>query len=195
MKHEATIFDIAFTLNDPETPPDNNTDWTPDNNPQPVYYNVTLPDIEGATFDRGAGDHEVEAWSSFIFHLSLAEGYKKDSHPIVTTDRGETIAPRQSDGAYVVKQIRSDVNISVTGIIPDNATGIAEIESATHIRVVGRVLHITVLQETEAYIYDISGRMLPLQKLAPGTNRVNIKSPGIYIIKIIGEKEQKAIVR
>lgn len=193
--NEATIFDIAFTLNDPETPPDNNTDWTPDNNPQPVYYNVTLPDIEGATFDRGAGDHEVEAWSSFIFHLSLAEGYKKDSHPIVTTDRGETIAPRQSDGAYVVKQIRSDVNISVTGIIPDNATGIAEIESATHIRVVGRVLHITVLQETEAYIYDISGRMLPLQKLAPGTNRVNIKSPGIYIIKIIGEKEQKAIVR
>lgn len=189
-----TISDIAFTLNDPETPPDNNTDWTPDNNPQPVYYNVTLPDIEGATFDRGAGDHEVEAWSSFIFHLSLAEGYKKDSHPIVTTDRGETIAPRQSDGAYVVKQIRSDVNISVTGIIPDNATGIADIESATHIRVVGRVLHITVLQETEAYIYDISGRMLPLQKLAPGTNRVNIKSPGIYIIKIIGEKEQKAIV-
>lgn len=190
-----TISDIAFTLNDPVTPPDNDADWTPDNNPQPVYYNVTLPDIEGATFDRGAGDHEVEAWSSFIFHLSLAEGYKKDSHPIVTTDRGETIAPRQSDGAYVVKQIRSDVNISVTGIVPDNATGIADIESATHIRVVGRVLHITVLQETEAYIYDISGRMLPLQKLAPGTNRVNIKSPGIYIIKIIGEKEQKAIVR
>lgn len=189
-----TISDIIFTLNDPMTPPDNNTDWTPDNNPQPVYYNVTLPDIEGATFDRGAGDHEVEAWSSFIFHLSLAEGYKKDSHPVVTTDRGETIAPRQSDGAYVVKQIRSDVNISVTGIVPDNATGIADIESATHIRVVGRVLHITVLQETEAYIYDISGRMLPLQKLAPGTNRVNIKSPGIYIIKIIGEKEQKAIV-
>lgn len=190
-----TISDIAFTLNDPVTPPDNNTDWTPDNNPQPVYYNVTLPDIEGATFDRGAGNHEVEAWSSFIFHLSLAEGYKKDSHPIVTTDRGETIAPRQSDGAYVVKQIRSDVNISVTGIVPDNATGIADINNETRIRVVGRVLHITVSKEAEAYICDMSGRMLPLQKLAPGTNRVNIKSPGIYIIKIIGEKEQKAIVR
>lgn len=189
-----TISDIIFTLNDPVTPPDDNTDWTPDNNPQPVYYNVTLPDIEGATFDRGAGDHEVEAWSSFIFHLSLAEGYKKDSHPIVTTDRGETIAPRQSDGAYVVKQIRSDVNVSVTGIVPDNATGIADIDNETRIRIVGRVLHITVSQEAEAYIYDISGRMLPLQKLAPGTNRVNIKSPGIYIIKIIGEKEQKAIV-
>lgn len=190
-----TISDIIFTLNDPVTPPDNNTDWTPDNNPQPVYYNVTLPDIEGATFDRGAGDHEVEAWSSFIFHLSLAEGYKKDSHPVVTTDRGETIKPRQSDGAYVVKQIRSDVNISVSGIVPDNATGIADIESATRIRVVGRTLHITVSKETEAYICDMSGRMLPLQMLAPGTNRVNIKSPGIYIIKIIGEKEQKAIVR
>lgn len=190
-----TISDIAFTLNDPETPPDNNTDWTPDNNPQPVYYNVTLPDIEGATFDRGAGDHEVEAWSSFIFHLSLAEGYKKDSHPVVTTDRGETIKPRQSDGAYVVGTVRSDVNVSVSGIVPDNATGIADIESATRIRVVGRTLHITVSKETEAYICDMSGRMLPLQKLAPGTNRVNIKSPGIYIIKIIGEKEQKAIVQ
>lgn len=189
-----TIFDIAFTLNDPETPPDNNTDWTPDNNPQPVYYNVTLPDIEGATFDRGAGDHEVEAWSSFIFHLSLAEGYKKNSHPVVTTDRGETIKPRQSDGAYVVGTVRSDVNVSVTGIVPDNATGIADIESATRIRVVGHTLHITVSKETEAYICDMSGCMLPLQKLAPGTNRVNIKSPGIYIIKIIGEKEQKAIV-
>lgn len=190
-----TISDIAFTLNDPETPPDNNTDWTPDNNPQPVYYNVTLPDIEGATFDRGAGDHEVEAWSSFIFHLSLAEGYKKDSHPVVTTDRGETIAPRQSDGAYVVGAVRSDVNVSVTGIVPDNATGIADIESATRVHVVGRTLHITVSKEAEAYICDMSGCMLPLQKLAPGTNRVNVKSPGIYIIKIIGEKEQKAIVR
>lgn len=193
--NEATISDIIFTLNDPETPPDNNTDWTPDNNPQPVYYNVTLPDIEGATFDRGAGDHEVEAWSSFIFHLTLAEGYKKNSHPVVTTDRGETIAPRQSDGAYVVGAVRSDVNVSVSGIVPDNATGIADIESATRIRVVGRTLHITVSKEAEAYICDMSGCMLPLQKLAPGTNRVNVKSPGIYIIKIIGEKEQKAIVQ
>lgn len=193
--NKATISDITFTLNDPVTPPDDNTDWTPDNNPQPVYYNVTLPDIEGASFDRGTGNHEVEAWSDFIFHLSLAEGYKKDSHPIVTTNRGETIAPRQSDGAYVVKQIRSDVNISVTGIIPDNATGIADIDSETRVRAVGRVLHITVPQEAEAYICDMSGRNLPLQKLAPGTNRVNVYSPGIYIVKIIGEKEHKVIVQ
>lgn len=184
--NEATTASISFTLTNP-TPP-----YVP---PVPTtYYTVTLPEVEGLTTDPGAGSYEVESWGSFRFYLTLAEGYKNNSHPVVTTDRGETIKPRQSDGAYVVGAVRSDVNVSVTGVVPDNATGIADIESATRIRVVGRTLHITVSKETEAYICDMSGRMLPLQKLAPGTNRVNIKSPGIYIIKIIGEKEQKVIV-
>lgn len=191
----ATIPDVTFTLNDPVTPPDNDADWTPDNNPQPVYYNVTLPDIEGATFDRGAGDHEVEAWSSFIFHLSLAEGYKKDSHPIVTTDRGETIAPRQSDGAYVVKQIRSDVNVSVTGIIPDNATGIAEIDNETHIRAIDGTLLITIPQPANAIITDTSGRLLRTLQLTPGTTRVEGLHAGIYIVKINGKEGCKVIVK
>lgn len=193
--NEATISDIAFTLNDPVTPPDNDTDWTPDNNPQPVYYNVTLPDIEGATFDRGAGDHEVEAWSSFIFHLSLAEGYKKDSHPVVTTDRGETIKPRQSDGAYVVGAVRSDVNVSVSGIVPDISTGIAGIDNATHIRTVDGTLQITVPQPADAIITDTSGRLLRTLQLTPGTTRVEGLHPGIYIVKISGQEGRKVIVK
>lgn len=185
--NEAMTASISFTLTNP-TPP-----YVP---PVPTtYYTVTLPEVEGLTTDPGAGSYEVESWGSFRFYLTLAEGYKKDSHPVVTTDRGETIKPRQSDGAYVVGAVRSDVNVSVSGIVPDNATGIADIESATRIRVVGRTLHITVSKEAEAYICDMSGCMLPLQKLAPGTNRVNVQSSGIYLIKIIGEKEQKAIVQ
>ena len=79
--------------------------------PTPVYYDVTLPSVEGATTDPAAGTYSVEAKESFRFFLTLDEAYSQ-SQPVVITDRGETITPRTSDGAYIVKTVHSDVSIS-----------------------------------------------------------------------------------
>ena len=68
------------------------------------------------------------------------------SEPIVTTDRGETITPRSSDGAYIVKYVRSNVEIFIDGVVknPDPVanetvdTGGIKTVSYTHLDVYKR---------------------------------------------------------
>lgn len=156
---------------------------------------VTLPDVEGVTFNPLAGSHEVKPLGSFRFYLTLEEGYKEKSQPVVTTDRGYTINPRPSDGAYVIFDISQDIVISISGIVPDISTGIAGIDNATHIRTVDGTLQITVPQPTDAIITDTSGRLLRTLQLTPGTTRVEGLHPGIYIVKISGQEGRKVIVK
>ena len=182
-----------FTLTDPA--PDPAPDPTPDPAPQPTYYTVTLPEVEGAITDPVAGDYEVESWNNFRFYLTLAEGYANDSRPVVTTSRGETVEPCQSDGAYIIKYVRQDIVISISGILPDIPTGIAGIDTETRIHVAGGILQISVPQASDAFITDTSGRILRTLRLVPGTNRVEGLHSGIYIVKIAGEEGRKVIIR
>lgn len=156
---------------------------------------VTLPDVEGVTFNPLAGSHEVKPLGSFRFNLTLEEGYRQKSQPVVTTDRGYTINPRPSDGAYVIFDISQDIVISISGIVPDISTGIAGIDNATHIRTVDGTLQITVPQPTDAIITDTSGRLLRNLQLTPGITRVEGLHPGIYIVKISGQEGRKVIVK
>ena len=82
----------------------------------PIYYSVYLPQVEGAVTDPGPGEYEVESWSTFRFYLTLDSAYS-ESQPVVTTDRGETLQPRTSDGAYLVKYVRTDVEVFIDGIV------------------------------------------------------------------------------
>lgn len=156
---------------------------------------VTLPEVEGVTFNPLAGSHEVKPQGSFRFYLTLAEGYKEKSQPVVTTDRGYTINPRPSDGAYVLFDVSRDIVISISGIVPDTPTGIADIDNATHICAVDGTLQITVPHPTDAFITDTSGRLLRTLKLTSGTTPVEGLHPGIYIVKINGQEGRKVIVK
>ena len=89
----------------------------PEPEPEPtVYYTVTLPFVEGAVTDPVAGDYDVESWSTFRFYLTLDTAYSQ-SQPVVTTSRGETLQPRTSDGAYLLKYVRTDVEVYIDGIL------------------------------------------------------------------------------
>lgn len=149
----------------------------------PVYHTVTLPQVEGAGTSPMAGNYEVESWDNFKFYLTLDPAYS-DSKPIVTTSRGETIQPRVSDGAYLVKYVRDDIVISISGILPNNPTHNATIDNATDIRAEGSTLLITVPQATEAMLTDLSGRLIRTLSLAPGQTRIEGLRPALYIVKL-----------
>ena len=105
----------------------------PDPEPEPTYYTVTLPSVEGATTDPVAGSYDVESSENFRFYLTLDADYNQ-SVPVVTTSRGETITPRTSDGAYIVKYVHSDLVISISGIAKNPPpVANAEIQSGTRI--------------------------------------------------------------
>ena len=173
--------------------------------PTPVYYDVTLPSVEGATTAPAAGTYSVEAKESFRFFLTLDEAYSQ-SQPVITTDRGETLTPRTSDGAYIVKTVHSDVSISIAGIVENDPVAnesIAAPSDALRIWTEPGTLcidlDITNRTSTDTdtvpsvRIISADGRLLHDFRLVPGLNRRNL-APGLYIIQA-GQTVRKVIVK
>ena len=186
MKTAAVTIAATFKYTPPVTPP------TP---PTPDYYTVTLPTVVGATTDPGAGDHEVESWDSFLFYLTLDPDYNQ-SVPVVTTDRGETLSPRSSDGAYTVKYVRTDVVLTIGGIVKNPApVANAEIQSGTLIRGVGHAILITVDHPVKAEVLTFGGQTVRRLSLPAGETRIDQLSEGPYIVRLDDGTTQKVIVR
>lgn len=171
---------------------ENNSNPTPDPAPT-VYYTVTLPAVEGAMLDPGAGDYDVESWSTFRFYLTLAPEYDQ-SQPIVTTDRGETIAPRQSDGAYLVKYVRTDVAITIDGIVknPDPVANDAVDADNITIRRTADGLLIHVPSPEALTLYTFAGTLVRTIHLPAGDTRIDVPT-GTYIVRV-GTKVEKVII-
>lgn len=162
--------------------------------PTPVYHIVTLPQIEGATTDPVAGEYEVEAWSSFRFYLTLDEAYSQSS-PIVTTDRGETITPRSSDGAYIIKYVRQPIAISIDGIIknPDPVANEKIDANSPKVWTKDSYLHLQTPQPETVFIYTFNGTLL--KKLTNLSGNKTLWLPqGNYIV-LIGKERFKVQVK
>ncbi len=184
----------------------------PEPEPEPtVYYTVTLPEVEGATTDPVAGSYEVEAWSTFRFYLTTDTAYS-ESQPVVTTDRGETLTPRSSDGAYLVKYVRSDVEVFIDGLFPNNPVAN---ESITDPHAAADSALPRIWTEPSALcilfpdgfsadsaasagvpvrILSPDGRLLATFQAAPGLSRRQQLPTGIYIVWI-GDTVRKVVVR
>ena len=161
--------------------------------PEPtVFYTVSIPTVEGIVTDPVAGDYDVESWSSFRFYLTLDKDYDQ-SEPVVTTDRGETIQPRSSDGAYIVKYVRSDVKITIDGIVknPDPVAN-AEIQSGTKAWVNNHQLFIRTDKQEKVFIYAFDGKLRKTFLSAGGEEHVALSS-GSYIVRI-GQNNFKVIL-
>lgn len=174
---------------DPVDPDPIDPDPTP-TPPQPtVYYTVTLPSVEGAATDPVAGDYKVESWSNFRFSLTLDSAYNQ-SVPVVTTDRGETLTPRQSDGAYILNQVRSDVEIYISGIVknPDPVANEAIKATATKVWITNNHLHLQSPVDADAYIYTAAGNQQAICHLTAGQQETIQLPAGIYFIRIGNER-------
>ena len=163
--------------------------------PEPTYYTVTLPSVEGAATDPVAGDYDVESWDNFRFYLTLDADYNQ-SVPVVTTDRGETITPRTSDGAYIVKYVRSDLVISIGGIVKNPPpVANAEIQSGTRIFTRDGSLFITTDRPARAQVFALTGQLIRSLDLPAGTTHVDPLTDGIYIVRLSDGTVQKVVVR
>lgn len=175
---------LSATFESTSTPP-----VTPDPDPVPdpsptVYYTVTLPVVEGATTDPVAGEYEVEAWGSFRFYLTLDKEYDQ-SEPVITTDRGETITPRSSDGAYIVKYVRNDVEIFIDGIVknPDPVGNEVVATDAVKVWAAKGNLHISTVTGQTARVYNLAGSLVKQAEIPAGDTLWPLPS-GIYIVQI-----------
>lgn len=165
---------------------------TPD--PEPTYYTVTLPSVEGAATDPVAGSYDVESWDNFRFYLTLDADYNQ-SVPVVTTSRGETITPRTSDGAYIVKYVRSDLVISIGGIVKNPPpVANAEIQSGTRIFTRDGSLFITTDRPARAQVFALTGQLIRSLDLPVGTTHVDALATGVYIVRLDDGMTRKVII-
>lgn len=168
---------------------------TPDPDPEPTYYTVTLPSVEGAATDPVAGSYDVESSDNFRFYLTLDADYNQ-SVPVVTTSRGETITPRTSDGAYIVKYVHSDLVISIGGIVKNPPpVANAEIQSGTRIFTRDGSLFITTDRPARAQVFALTGQLIRSLSLPAGTTHVDPLTDGIYIVRLSDGTVQKVVVR
>lgn len=166
----------------------------PDPEPEPTYYTVTLPSVEGAATDPVAGSYDVESWDNFRFYLTLDADYNQ-SVPVVTTSRGETITPRTSDGAYIVKYVRSDLVISISGIAKNPPpVANAEIQSGTRIFTRDGSLFITTDRPARAQVFALTGQLIRSLSLPAGTTRVDALATGVYIVRLDDGMTRKVII-
>ena len=167
--------------------------------PEPtVYYTVTLPFVEGAVTDPVAGDYDVESGSTFRFYLTLDMAYSQ-SQPIVTTSRGETLTPRTSDGAYLLKYVCTDVEVYIDGIEKNNPVANEPIRAAApepEIWNEDACLCIRLsegLPTSPVRIFTPEGRLLDSFGSTPGLNRRQLPT-GIYIVRV-GVTVRKVAIR
>lgn len=167
---------------------------TPDPDPEPTYYTVTLPSVEGAATDPVAGSYDVESSDNFRFYLTLDADYNQ-SVPVVTTSRGETITPRTSDGAYIVKYVHSDLVISIGGIVKNPPpVANAEIQSGTRIFTRDGSLFITIDRPARAQVFALTGQQIRSLDLPAGTTRVDALATGVYIVRLDDGMTRKVII-
>lgn len=189
-KDNVTLYTKPITVTKGSDPGSSEPPYVP-----PVYYTVTLPAVEGAVTDPVAGDYEVESWSTFRFYLTLDEDYNQ-SQPVVTTSRGDAISPRSSDGAYLVKYVRTDVAITISGVVknPDPVAN-AELHTGSTITARDGLLLITTDRPTEAQVVALTGQLIRSLALPSGTTRIDGLADGIYIVRLSDGTVQKVIVR
>ena len=195
-------YSLAFTDNIAVTIQDDPVDPVPPDPdepndpviPDPVYYTVSLPAITGATTDPAAGDYKVESWSSFRFYLTLDEAYNQ-SKPVVTTDRGETITPRASDGAYILKYVCSDIAVTIDGIVknPDPVANETIAANRSRIWTNAGYLHILPATSDPVYIYTTTGRLVKTQRVTTGEELSVALPTGSYIVRT-GKEHFKVVL-
>lgn len=155
---------------------------TPDPDPKPVTYTVTLPVIEGVVLTSETGT-AIKENEDFIFTITLKDGYK-NSKPVVKAN-GKEILP-DSKGRYVVKNVKTNITITVSGIVKDGPTANLEIQGSLKVWGADGHLHILSSKVGEARVITYSGQLYKIITLTGGETITSLPS-GIYIVRIDGQ--------
>ena len=158
-------------------------DPTPDLDPTPtpVTYTVTLPVVEGATI-AATGSTTVSEGSSLSFTVEVKAGYNADK--MVVKANGTTLTP-DANGRYTIANIRSNVVVTVTGIVKGDDPTANETIGSDELRVWdvnGRLFIQTPVADT-AYIVTFDGRVYKTLSLSAG-EYTEAMPQGSYVIQI-----------
>lgn len=193
--HTKTYNDISFALTAEPEPEDPDDPVIPDDpDPTPVIYTVILPVTEGVTFSPASGRYYVNADNDFVFSLTIDEGYREQSHPVVTLSDGTILEPDAS-GRYTIAGLSSDQVILVSGIEKDTPVANEALSAGAQLTVFRNAFRLQTDRAATLYIFTISGRLDRSIPVAPGETCVDDLPSGIYILRLSSGERWKVMMR
>lgn len=153
--------------------------------PEPTYYGITLPSVEGATTSPAAGTYWEYEGSSFSFSLTLDPAYDQ-SKPEVKAN-GQVVTPSEN-GTYTIANISEDVTITIEGIAENTPTGNAEVDDDS-VKVWGAdgILHLYTPVKAKVWVYTLNGVLVRAVDEVIGNQTISLAG-GSYIIVIDDQK-------
>lgn len=192
--HTKIYNDISFALTAEPEPEDPDPVIPDDPDPRPVIYTVILPVTEGVTFSPAAGRYYVNADNDFVFSLTIDEGYREQSHPVVTLSDSTILEPDVS-GRYTIADLSSDQVISVSGIEKDTPVANETLSAGAQLTVFRNAFRLQTDRAATLYIFTINGRLDRSIPVAPGETRVGDLPSGIYILRLSSGERWKVMMR
>ncbi|MDF9829246.1 right-handed parallel beta-helix repeat-containing protein [Parabacteroides sp. PF5-6] len=166
-------------------------------------YTVTLPEVQGITYDVGAGMHRVAYGNSFTFRLTLADEINPaDVHVFANGQeisptnlpQGEVLRSEAREGAslsYTIDRVTTAVTVVIKGgSITSNASltqGVRVIVESGKLKVeneMGTAVDVTV--------YSITGQNMVQLRGLRGSRTLTLPA-GIYIVRA-GQQSWKVMV-
>ena len=175
---------VSYTLTvtkaeDPDTP------IIPD---MPDYYNIMVEECEGVTVETST--NVVREGQSMTFTIDVAEGYTSEDMTVKVKRSlfgyTEVIEPND-EGIYEVKNIYTDIYLTVDGVEEETPTGMEDVESAKVYTKDGS-LYVETSQRVTVSIVSMTGAVVE-QSEQIGQKRYDLPR-GIYIL-CIGEQRYK----
>lgn len=160
--------------------PGTDTDPDPDPTPSYTYYEVTLPEVTGATMNPAAGKHIVKEGAPFSFTLTLDADYNQ-SKPEVKA--GNEVLVADVNGKYTIENVRENLAITITGITLNNPTANAEVKQSVKVWSKGDVLYLYSSRPTMAHVAGINGQLWKSFSFS-GSVEVSGLPHGSYIVRI-----------
>ena len=177
---------ISYTLTVTEPEPEEpDTPVTPD---YPDYYNIYVDECEGVTVETST--NVVREGNSMSFTIEVAEGYTAEDM-VVKVKRSlfgytDVIEPNE-EGKYEIRNIYTEIYITVEGVEKETPTGIEELQS-TKVYAQDGSLYVQTSKQEQVVIISISGAVIK-NETQIGLKRYDLPR-GIYII-CIGEERVK----
>ena len=180
---------ISYTLTvtepEPEEPETPDTPVTPD---YPDYYNIYVDECEGVTVETST--NVVREGNSMSFTIEVAEGYTAEDM-VVKVKRSlfgytDVIEPNE-EGKYEIRNIYTEIYITVEGVEKETPTGIEELQS-TKVYAQDGSLYVQTPKQEQVVIISISGAVIK-NETQIGLKRYDLPR-GIYIVRV-GEETYK----
>ena len=181
------VVTVVLTKNEPE-PEEPETPDTPVTPDYPDYYNIYVEECEGVTVETST--NVVREGNSMSFTIEVAEGYTAEDM-VVKVKRSlfgytDIIEPNE-EGKYEIRNIYTEIYITVEGVEKEIPTGIEEITESKVYAQDGS-LYVQTPKQEEVRIISISGAVIK-NETQIGLKRYDLPR-GIYII-CIGEERVK----